>query len=402
MPRYSYTARTTNGEHIASVADAASVSALAAGLAAEGAAIQTVTALQRGAPSIKGIPYYEVLAIYRQLASAIEAGMPVKETLGMLSRESRSPKLQSLLHFLETEVSEGSSLSDAMKLFPKIFPPVHVAVVRSGEESERLGPVLEELAEQAETFSNMNRRFASSLVYPAVVGGFALALLNFSLAFIAPKFGTMFTDLGIRELPTVTGFVLFVGRWILPATLLMLLAAAVLILVICIQRRAASGRMLLDTWKLRVPLVGQIVEKASLARFAGTLGLLLDAGIELPRALNMAADGAGNGAVASLLRNVSIDVERGRTLSESIDSHQAMPPTMAWRIGVGEESGALAESLTKISKLYARQVDSLVNSLSGFMEPMLIIFIGSGVFMLVVGMILPLVAVIQNLSGGGG
>jgi type IV pilus assembly protein PilC len=401
MPRYSYTARTANGESIASVADAPSLPALAAALSAEGASIQSARAFHKEIPCIRGIPYFEVLGIYRQIASSIEAGMPLKETLAMLSRESRNPKLRSLLHFLEREIGEGSQLSEAMKLFPNIFPPVHLAVIRAGEESERLGPAIEELAEQAETFSNMNRRFASALVYPAVIGTFALALLNFSFAFVVPKFMGLFSDLGIRELPTITRFAFFVARWIVPATALIILAVLALVFVIALQRKAASGRLLLDSWKLRLPLVGQIVEKSALARFAGTLGLLLDAGIELPRALDMAAEGTGNGTVERILRNVSIDVERGRSLSESIDSHQAMPPTMAWRIGVGEQSGALSESLIKISKLYARQVDSLVTSLAGFMEPMLIIFVGSGVFMLVLGMFLPLVAVIQNLSGGG-
>jgi len=400
MPRYSYTARAANGEPIASVADATSLPALAAALSAQGTAIQTAQALQKQAPSIRGIPYFEVLAIYRQIASSIEAGMPLAETLGLLSRESRSPKLRSLLHFLEREVSEGAQLSEAMKLFPWVFPPVHIAVIRAGEESERLAAAIEELAEQAETFSNMSRRFASALVYPAVIGTFALALLNFSFAFIVPKFMGLFMDLGVRELPPITRFVFFVATWIAPATALIILAVLTLVFLIALQRKAASGRLLLDSWKLRLPLVGQIVEKSALARFAGTLGLLLDAGIELPRALDMAAEGTGNGTIERILNNVSIDVERGRTLSESIDSHQAMPPTMAWRIGVGEQSGALAESLIKISKLYARQVDSLVTSLAGFMEPMLIIFVGSGVFMLVLGMFLPLIAIIQNLSGG--
>ena len=336
MPRYSYTALAANGDQTAATADAASLPALAADLAAQGANIQTAHVVEKQVPAIRGIPYFEVIGIYRQIASSIEAGMPMKETLGLLSRESRSPKLRSLLHFLEREVSEGAQLSEALKLFPDIFPPVHIAAIRAGEESERLADALDEMAEQAEMFSNMNRRFASALVYPAVIGTFALALLNFSFAFIVPKFMGLFMDLGIRELPPVTRFAFFVARWVIPSTALIIIAVLTLVCVVALQRKAASGRLLLDSWKLRLPLIGQIVEKSALARFAGTLGLLLDAGIDLPRALNMAAEGTGNGTVERILQNVSIDVERGRSLSESIDSHQAMPPTMAWQIGVGE------------------------------------------------------------------
>lgn len=401
MPRYSYTAQTSGGELVAAIADAASLPALAADLAASGSAIRTARAIEQEAPFIRGIPYFEVLGIYRQIASAIEAGLPLKESLGMLSSESRNPKLRSLLRFLECQVAEGTPLSDAMKLFPRIFPEVHIAVIKAGEEGERLGVVLEELAERAESLANMSRRFASALVYPTVISLAALALMNFAFVFIMPRFIGLFSDLGIRELPFMTNLVIFIGRWVAPATLLLIAAAVILSLVVYTQRRAASGRLWLDAWKLRVPLIGQIVEKSSVARFAGTLGVLLEAGIELPRALDMAAEGTGNTTVERVIKNVAIDVERGDTLSESVDRHQAMPPTLAWRIGVGEESGTLAESLTKISGLYAQQVDNLVVALAGLVEPMLILTVGSGVMLLVLGMLLPLVAVIQNLSGGG-
>ena len=400
MPRYSYTARTASGESITAVADATSLPALAAELMAGGASIQMACPVEQEAPVIRGIPYYEVLGIYRQIASAIQAGLPLKESLGMLATESRNPRIKSLMHFLECKVDEGTPLSEAMKLFPRVFPAVHIAVVRAGEESERLGVVLEELADRAESLSNMSRQFASALVYPTVISVAALALMNFAFVFILPKFAGLFQDLGIKDLPAPTRMVFFFGKWVAPATLLMIAAAVMLISVVYTQRKATSGRLWLDAWKLRIPLVGQIVEKASLARFAGTLGVLLNAGIELPRALDMAAEGTDNGTVEQILKNVSIDVERGNSLSEALDLHQAMPPTMAWRIGVGEESGTLAESLTKIADLYARQVDNLVITLAGFVEPMLIVTVGSGVMMLVLGMFLPLVAVIQNLSGG--
>jgi len=401
MPRYTYTARDAGGHHVTATADAANLPALAAQLHSQGAIIESAQPVRKRVTPIRGIAYFDVLAVYRQIASAVGAGMPIKETLGMLAREARNPRLRALLHALETEVAEGAQLSDAMALYPAVFPRVHIAVVKAGEESERLGTVLDELADQAETFANMNRRFASALVYPVVVGGFALLLLNFALAFVVPRFKDLFLDMGMRHLSLSTQFVFFIARYVAPATVLLLLAAGLLIALIAVQRRAASGRLLLDSWKLRIPLVGQIVEKAALARFAGTLGLLLDAGIELPRALDMAATSAGNGAIEAILRNVAIEVERGSTLGDSIDANQAMPPTVAWQISVGEESGALPESLLRISRLYASTVDSLVTALAGFVEPILIIIVGSAVFMLVIGMLLPVATVIRSLAGGG-
>lgn len=399
MPRYSYTARTGSGEKVASTADAASVPALASALAAEGTAIQTVRELHERVPRIRGVPYFEVINIYRQLASSIEAGLPLYEALEMLSCESRNTRLKSLLYFLKAQIADGIAINEAMKQFPEIFPAVHVAVVKAGEESGKLSEALADLADQAESFSNMNRRFASALVYPVVISIAALALFSGAFIGIIPQFKALFGDLGIVEYSVVTRLVFFIAGTVLPVVVMLLIGILILIAMITTQRKAATGKMWIDRWKLRIPLLGQIIEKASLARFSGTLGLLLDAGIELPKAIRLASEGTGNKTVEHLLKNVSNEVELGQTLSDSIDKSGVMPSTLAWRVGVGEETGTLPDALIKLSQLYAKQVDSLVTSLAGMIEPLLIIFIGTGVAMLVLGMFLPLVAIINNLSG---
>lgn len=402
MPRYSYTAVTAAGERLAGLADAPSVPALAAGLAVDGQTIRTVRESISQMPRVRGIAYLDVIGIYRQLASSIDAGLPLVEALEMMSSESRNTRLKSLLYFLKSQVSSGIPLSDAMGAFPNIFPEVHVAIVKAGEQSGRLGKALDDLAEQAEAMSNMSRRFASSLVYPTVIAFAAFALMNFGLLAIAPRFQALFTDLGVERLSPITSFVFTMTGLIMPVTALLIVASFCLLAVILMQRRAASGRLWLDSWKLRLPIIGQLAEKAALARFSGMLGLLLDAGIDLPRAVNLAAEGAGNRVVERLLRNISADVEIGHTLSESMDRSNTMPPTLAWRVGVGEETGALPDALMSMSRLYARQIDSLVTSFAGLLEPLLIVFVGSAVGMLVIGMFLPLAAVINALTSATG
>ena len=400
MPRYSYTARNAGGQTFTDTAEVPSLVALGARLADEGNTIETARVLGSDVPRIKGVPFFEITALYRQMASSIEAGLPLAEALQMLSSESRNPRVKSLIHFLRTQVSEGTPLSEAMQQFPSVFPRVHVAAVRAGEESGRLEKALDDLAQQAEAFSNMSRRFASALVYPTVIAVAALALFNFAFFSTVPRFQTLFGDLGITEFPTLTRFVFFVARMVVPITTLLVVGILITVTLIVAQRRASAGRMWLDAWKLRIPLVGQIVEKASLARFSGTLGLLLDSGVELPRAIRLASEGAGNCTVEQLLKNVSTEVESGLSLSESIDRAGAMPATLAWRVGVGEETGTLPDSLLRMSRLYAGQVDSLVTSLAGILEPALIIVIGSGVASLVLGMFLPLAQIISSLTGG--
>ena len=400
MPRYYYTARLTSGGSASGSEDAASLPALSSKLASRGAQIETAAEEPERPPNTRGIPYFEIIGIYRQMGSALDAGLPLPETLQMLSRETGNPRLGALLSFLRVKIAEGLALSEAMRLLPRVFPPVHIAVVRAGEECGRLEQVLSELADQAEALSNMNRRFASALVYPTVIALAVLLLFNFVLFGIVPRFGVMFGDLGITDLPPITRLVLLLSHSVFPGIILIALGVLIAVSVVLTQRRASSGRLWLDSWKLRIPLAGQIVEKAALARFSGTMGLLLNAGIDLPRAIRLASEGAGNRAVEHLLKNISAEVEMGITLSEAAAKTETLPPTLAWRLGVGEETGSLPDALIRIGKLYSQQVESLVISAAGIIEPLLIVTVGLGVGTLVIGMLLPLISVIQMLSGG--
>lgn len=400
MPRYSYTARTAGGETVSATVEAVCLSDLAARLAAEGASVRTARELGKQSPRIRGVPYSEIISCYRQMAASMEAGLPLAETLGMLSSESRNSQLRSLLYFLHSRVSAGEPLSEAMAQFPEAFPEVHIAVVRAGEESGLLERSLSDLADQAEATHNMSRRFASSLVYPTVIALAALVLFNFVLVYIVPKFSMLYDDLGMREFPTITRLVFFIATCILPVTGLILVGLVIAISVVATQRKAASGKLWVDAWKLRLPLVGQIVEKAALARFAGMLGLLLESGIDVPRAVRLASQGTGNRTVEQLLRNAAAEVEMGHTLSESLERSSTMPPGIIWRISAGEETGSLPDALRRTSRLYAGHVDSLVTALAGLLEPAFIIAVGIGIAMLVLGMFLPLIALIQNLTYG--
>ena len=310
MPRYSYTARGRSGEVASATAEVESLPALAAGLVEQGSEILTAREVREDLPHIR-VPIFEITALYRHVATSLEAGLPTVEALDMLSAESRSSRLKSLVHFLSSRLKAGEPLSGAMALFPDTFPRSHVAVARAGEESGRLEKALADLADQADGVAEMNRRFSSALVYPAVVAVVALLVFNFGFFAIVPKFRVLFGDLGIVEFSTITQLVFFLAGSLLPVIALLAVGGAILITLISIQRKAARGGLWLDNWKLRFPVLGQIVEKAALSRFTGMLGLLLDAGVDLPRAVDLAAGGAGNAVAEQALRNVAVEVERG-------------------------------------------------------------------------------------------
>lgn len=400
MPKYSCKSRDRSGETYVSICEAQNLPELAASFEAQGKKIEKSRKIVDSAPRIKNVPFFEITALYRQIASSIAAGLPMVETLDLLSSESRNVCLKTLLRFLRVKVSEGEPLSDAMAGMPEVFPKVHIAAVRAGEESGYLEKALDELASQAEAFSNMNRRFASALVYPMVIAIAALGLFNFGFFAVVPRFKSMFGDLGMQDYPAITSFIFFMSGKVLPITFFLLIAIGVMVGVIIAQRKASAGRLLLDSWKLKVPMVGQILEKSALARFTGTLGMLLESGVDLPKAIRLASEGAGNKTVEQLLKNVSAEVELGNSFSDALAGAGAMPPMLAWRVGVGEETGNLGDALCRLSKLYTGQVESLVITLSGLIEPVLIIILGSGVALLVLGMFLPLASIIQSLSGG--
>lgn len=401
MPFYRYTAESHDGEPVSGTAEARSLPALAASLAAEGRVLKTARAAAPRPPELRGVPFQDVIAFYRQLAASLAAGLPVAETLETFSSECRNHSHKALLHYLRDQVSCGLQLSEAMAAVPRVFPEVHVATVRAGEESGRLETALDQLADQAEAISNLNRRFASSLVYPSVIALVALGLLGFSLVAIVPRFQALFGDLGITRFPALTGLVFFVAGKVVPISGLLVLGSVLLVVLISTQRRAAAGRLWLDAWKLRIPLLGLIIEKAALARFTGALGILLNAGVDLPRAVRIAAESAGNRTVERALQGAAVEVELGRELGDALGSMGSFPQSLAWRIGAAEEAGTLPGALREISGFYSAQVDSLITSLAGLLEPLLIIVVGSGVAMLVFGMFLPLVSMIHALTGGG-
>jgi len=336
----------------------------------------------------------------RQLASMLDSGTPMLQALRMLAEESRVSGMQRSVSGLADDVAEGIPLSAAMASRPEAFGPVVTALVRAGEASGDLPGTLRQIAEQREEISSVARRSAALLVYPCFVAFFALLIVTFLLTFIVPKFVALFQELGIQEFPLPTlilmraaqGFGAF--AWALGA------AVVVAVLLFVFRRRLVRGRVIADYWRLGAPIVGRLNLHLALARVTGALGLMLERGVPVVEALRLAGEAAGNRIVAAAFRRGERAVSEGRPLADGLRDAGVLPETFVWRVTVGEESGAFADSFRRMAGYYLDTAHSTARALQGVIEPVLVVLLGLLIGSIVVGLFLPLVSIVGSLSGG--
>ncbi|MBM3497970.1 MAG: type II secretion system F family protein [Armatimonadetes bacterium] len=334
----------------------------------------------------------------RQLASMLDSGTPMLQALRMLSEEARVRGLQQTVSALADDVAEGIPLSASMAARPQAFGPVVTALVRAGEASGDLPGTLRQIAEQREEISSVARRSAALLVYPCFVGFFALALVTFLLTFIVPKFISLFEELGIQEFPLPTLILMRAANGFGAFAWAFFAALAVAVVLFVFRRRLSRGRVIADYWRLGAPIVGRLNLHLCLARVTGALGLMLEHGVPVVEALRLAGEAAGNGIVAAAFRRGERAVSEGLPLADGLREAGVLPESFVWRVSVGEESGAFAESFRRMAQYYLETAHSAARALQGVIEPILVVLLGLLVGSIVVGLFLPLVSIVSSLS----
>ena len=396
MPLYTYTAEAAPGEAVRDTASAEDLPDLGRRLADMGLALKSAAPARRGAGFGK-IPLLTLAAVYRQLANSLAGGLPLADTLRLTSLECANPRLRRLLSSVYMTVASGCSLAEAMSEFPNSFPPIYVELVRAGEQAGALDRTLAQIADHAEQTATLNRKVASALVYPAVVGSVALMVLFMIVVVIAPRFATLYSDLGIREFPLPTRAVLAVSRTA-PSVVLFLFGFAAVCLIF---RRAAGERMsgVADWLKARTPVVRDLMERRSAAGVLSTLSVLLSTGAPLVESMKLAARAAGSRAMAAAMALAAARVASGERLGQAVEREGVLPATAAWQIGVAEEDGTLPETLASSAAMYQGMAEQLAAEISGFIEPLLILTLGVVVGLVVVSLFLPIVAIVSLLTG---
>ena len=356
-----------------------------------------------GGGTVKG----KILRIFtRQLATLIDAGLPLLRGLTVLGKQEPTPVLQRTILSIADSVQTGATFSESLAQHPKIFNKLYINMVKAGELGGVLEVVLNRLAEYQEKAQKLKNKIVSAMVYPVIVMFIAVAIVFFLLLFIVPKFKKIFEEmLGAEEpLPLITRIVTGASGWlierplVLPNGLLLIMGAFAFGFAFKAFTSTVKGRQVVDRLKLNLPIFGDIQRKSAISRFSRTLGTLVTSGVPILQALNITRDTSGNVVVADAITKVHDAVRDGESMVAPLEASKVFPAMVISMVDVGEETGQLPEMLLKIADVYDDEVDNSVAALTSLLEPIMIVFLALIVGVIVLALFLPLVKIIQKLQ----
>ncbi len=342
----------------------------------------------------------KILMIFtRQLATLIDSGLPLVRSLTVLAKQERDKVLKNTINSLSDSVQSGNTFSDALALHPRIFNNLFVNMVKAGEVGGVLEMALNRLSEFQEKAAKIKNKVIAAMVYPLIVMTMAVGIMAFLLVFIVPKFEAIFHDmLGDKPLPAVTTFVIGTSNVVKNHGLVLLGAVIVAVTAYKFIGRTRGGRFVIDSFKLRMPLFGDLNRKTAISRFARTLGTLVTSGVPILQALNITRETAGNAVIAAAISHVHDSVKEGESIVQPLEASRAFPPMVTSMVEVGEETGKLPEMLLKIADVYDDEVDNAVAALTSMLEPIMIVFLALIVGTIVLALFTPLISIITGLQ----
>jgi len=343
------------------------------------------------------VPTKEVAVFFRQFSVMIDAGLPLVQCLEILAANQENQYFQKCLTGVRQTVEGGSTLSNAMRQYPKLFDDLTTNMIEAGEAGGILDTILQRLATYVEKSVKLRAAIKSALIYPSSVIGMAVLVVGALLKFVVPIFANMFSSMQVDlPLPTkiVIGLSNFVGRfwW------LMLLFIVVLVISIREIRKNPRGRYMFDKMLLNLPVMGLVLRKIAVARFTRTLGTLITSGVPILEGLAITARTSGNAVLEDALMKVRKAVEEGRTIVDPLKECGVFPNMVTQMIGVGEATGAMDAMLQKIADFYEDEVDAATKDMLTLLEPIMIGFLGVAVGGIVISLYMPLFSMIAKLS----
>ena len=409
MPVFEYKARDRSGKLVTATMEAASQRDVAQSLREKNYIITEIKTPKSGINADIKLPKWldfgskpglrDVTIFSRQFATVINAGLPVVQSLAILQKQADKQGLKDALKKVREDVETGIPLSDALAKFPSIFNKLYIYLVRAGEVSGNLDGILERIASYQEKQAALRGKIKSALTYPVVVLVIALAVTYFLLTAIVPQFASILTDLG-GELPLITTILIAISDFLRYQWWLLAIIIAASVVGLSYYYKTNNGKHVIDRLMLKAPVIGNLVQKAAIASFSNTFGLLLKSGVNIIEAIDITKGTAGNVIVEDVLEDAKQAVQRGEQISTTLVEHpQVFPPLVSSMVAIGEETGAVDSMLEKIAAFYEREVNEAVDSLTAALEPMLIVFLGTVVGFIVAGMFLPMFAIIGQLSG---
>jgi type IV pilus assembly protein PilC len=352
-------------------------------------------------PGLSGRVKSKVLTTFtRQLATLVQAGLPLLRGLRVLQKQERNATLKGILGELAVSIEGGSTFSESLAQHPKVFNRLFVNMVKAGEIGGVLEVVLKRLSEFMEKAQKIKGKVIAAMFYPCAVLVVATAIMGVLMVMVIPKFKEIFEGTlgGGRKLPAFTDFVLGVSTAIkdhIGRTLLEILSVIVAFNVFI---RLKFGRKLWDKFKLVVPVLGPVVSKVAIARFTRTLGTLISSGVPILQALTIVKETSGNVIVGNAVTMIHESVKEGETITAPLEASGVFPPMVISMVDVGEQTGALPEMLMKIADNYEEEVDNAVAAMTSLLEPIMIVILAVIVGSIVIAMFLPLIDLMENVG----
>jgi len=408
MPVYEYTALDRAGKNVVGIIDADSTVAARQKLRASGkypvqikettAKAKSESAAGFSLPSLfNRITPDDIHALTRQLATLLNAGIPLVGALDALMEQTTSPPLKKIIAQIKESVNEGNSLTVSLTRHPKLFSNIYINMVRAGEASGSLDVVLDRLAEFGEHQQALKGRFQAALVYPIFMAIIGTGVLFFLLSFVVPNLTRIFTEMK-QVLPLPTTILIWFSDFMRSYWWAILVVIVAIIIGIREFIKSPKGRHIWDTLKLHLPVIGQINRKIALSRFGRTLGSLLQSGVPLITSLQIVRNIVNNVLIGAVIDEAMEDIQAGKSLNLALSRSIWFPPVFRQMVSVGEQSGDLEGMLHKVADAYEREVETRITGMTALIEPIMILFMAAIVGFIVISILLPIFEMNQMIN----
>ena len=351
-------------------------------------------------PGLSGRVKTKVLTAFtRQLATLVDAGLPLLRGLRVLEKQEKNVTLKGILAELALSIEGGSTFSEGLAQHPKVFNRLFVNMVKAGELGGVLEVVLGRLADFMEKAQKIKGKVVAAMFYPVAVLCVAVIILAVLMVWVVPKFKEIFKDMMPgKPLPSFTRFVLGISDTIANHFVYTLIGIVVFVIAFTTFVRTRFGRRLFDRFKLNMPVLGPVISKVAISRFTRTLGTLVSSGVPILQALTIVKETSGNVIVGSAVAAVHESVKEGETITAPLEASNVFPPMVISMVDVGEQTGALPEMLMKIADNFDEEVDNAVSAMTSLLEPIMIVFLAVIVGSIVIALFLPLITLMENVG----
>ena len=334
----------------------------------------------------------------RQLATMIDAGLPIVQCLDILAQQSDSKLLCKTISAVKKDVEGGTTLADALRKHPKIFDDLYVNMVEAGEAGGILNTILNRIALFIEKANRLKKKVKGAMIYPCAIVCVAVIVVAVLMIFVIPVFAELYGGMG-KALPMPTQICIDISNWLVAYWYVLVAVVAGAIMAVSFYYKTPAGRMNIDSLLLRMPIIGDLLRKVAVARFSQNMSLLLSSGVPILDGLAITGKTAGNKVVEKAILDSRVSISQGKTVAEPLRDSKIFPPLVCQMVAVGESTGGLDTMLKKVAELYEEEVDDAVNNLTAMMEPMIMVVLGVILGGLVIAMYLPIFQM-GSLVGG--